>query len=157
MLFTFVFPALQTIAFFLAIGADCTNLPLAIVNDETMTTKCPNFTVNHTAIPFGWSNCTLSEISCRFLTYLEHPMIDKIRYDSLPQALDDIRHGKVVGALYMADNFSSSLEARLTTGKDIEPEIVGFSEVKVWLDMSSKSLSSPSSRFNWPQLLRLCA
>lgn len=59
-------------------------------------------------------------------------------YSSLPEALEDVRHGKVVGVMYMAENFTESFEDRINEGKNVDAEVLDFSEIKVWMDMSSK-------------------
>ncbi|RZC34174.1 ABC transporter G family member, partial [Asbolus verrucosus] len=139
MVFIFLFPILQNVAFLLAVGRDVVDIPLAIVNHESMSTLCPNFTATNTAIPYDYSSCHFDNLSCRFLTYIEDPMIYKVKYDSLSDALESIKHGKVVGVLYMAENFTESFEDRIEEGRNIDAEVLDFSEIKVWLDMSSKT------------------
>lgn len=43
-----------------------------------------------------------------------------------------------MGVIYMSHNFSESAERRYQDGKDAENETLDFSEIKVWMDMSSK-------------------
>lgn len=62
----------------------------------------------------------------------------QVPYTNLEEAKDGVTHGKVVGVIYMSHNFSESAERRYQDGKDAENETLDFSEIKVWMDMSSK-------------------
>lgn len=62
----------------------------------------------------------------------------QVQYSTLKEAKDGVVHGKVVGVIYMSHNFSESVEVRFEDGKDADNEILDFSEIKVWMDMSSK-------------------
>lgn len=62
----------------------------------------------------------------------------QITYDDLDTAFHDIKTGKIVGVIYMAENFTESFEERLNLGRSVSVEVVEFSQIKVWLDMSSK-------------------
>lgn len=77
-IFLLTFPIIQITIFLTCVGGDIMDIPLAIVNDETMTTHCPDFDPNGTAIPYSFSSCHFSNMSCRFLTHLDHPMITKV-------------------------------------------------------------------------------
>ncbi|KAJ8920069.1 hypothetical protein NQ315_011723 [Exocentrus adspersus] len=140
--FLLAFPIIQVTAFVICIGGDIKDIPLAIVNDETMTAHCPNFDPNGTAVPYDFGSCHFSNMSCRFLTHLDHPMITKVYYKSLEDAVDSVKHGKVVGVLYITENFTASAEERIEKGKDVEQEVLDFSEIKVWLDMSNRQIGA---------------
>ncbi|XP_018577430.1 ABC transporter G family member 23 isoform X2 [Anoplophora glabripennis] len=141
-IFLLTFPIIQITIFMIAIGGDVRDIPLAIVNDETMTTHCPDFDPNGTAIPYSFSSCHFSNMSCRFLTHLDHPMITKVHFNYLEDAIESVKHGKVVGVLYIAQNFTASAEERIEKGKDIDDEVLDFSEIKVWLDMSNRQVGA---------------
>lgn len=49
-----------------------------------------------------------------------------------------VRRGEAWGALYFTENFTDALVARMALGKDADAETLDQSEVRVWLDMSSK-------------------
>ncbi|VEN54162.1 unnamed protein product [Callosobruchus maculatus] len=138
-IFLLTFPILQISVFVKAVGDDVRSIPLAIVNDETMTTSCPNFNFKGTAVPYD-DGCHFSNISCRFLTYLDNPMIDKVKYDDVESAKDGVRNGHVSGVLYMSSNFTAFAERRVDKGKDIEQEDLELSEIKVWMDMSNRQI-----------------
>lgn len=72
---------------------------------------------------------------CKFLKTFQNPQVS---YDSLPKAMDDAKHGIVTGVMYMAENFTESLERRIMDGRTADDEILEFSQLKIWLDMSSK-------------------
>lgn len=59
-------------------------------------------------------------------------------YDKLDEAKEDATHGKIVGVMYLSSNFTDTSEMRIEKGKDAESEILDLSEIKVWMDMSSK-------------------
>ncbi|XP_030754576.1 ABC transporter G family member 23-like [Sitophilus oryzae] len=141
-IFLLFFPLIQTWCVVNGVGGDPKDLKLAIVNDETMTTLCKDFTTNGSAIPYGYSECHFHNLSCRFLQYLEHPMIHKIYYDSLDKATDAIKHGKLTGVLYIADNFTQSYEDRIEQGKDAETWMADFGEIKAYLDMSNRQIGA---------------
>lgn len=58
-------------------------------------------------------------------------------YEDMDKAFEDIRSGKIVGALYIANNFSESFEKRLHDGNDVDTNIIESSQIQVWLDLSS--------------------
>lgn len=52
--------------------------------------------------------------------------------------------GDAWGALYFTENFTDALVARMALGRQSDDETLDQSEVRVWLDMSSKYLLSKS-------------
>ncbi|XP_063926637.1 ABC transporter G family member 20-like [Zophobas morio] len=142
MIFVFLFPIVQNVAFLLAVGPDPKNIGLAVVNQESMTTLCHNFSMMDTAIPYDYSSCHYRNLSCRFLSYIEDPMLHKIRYDDLSEAMADARHGKVVGVMFLAENFTESFEARIEKGRSVDPAALSLSEIKIWLDMSNRQIGA---------------
>lgn len=59
-------------------------------------------------------------------------------YNTLEEAKESVRTGKLYGALYISRNFSESTRRRLQD-EDLNDEIVDDSTISVWLDMTSKS------------------
>jgi len=53
-------------------------------------------------------------------------------------AIDAVRTGDAWGALYFTENFTDALVARMALGRESDDETLDQSEVRVWLDMSSK-------------------
>jgi hypothetical protein len=52
--------------------------------------------------------------------------------------MDAVRRGKAWGTLYFTENFTDTLVARMLLGKEADEETLDQSEIRVWLDMSSK-------------------
>lgn len=52
--------------------------------------------------------------------------------------MEAVRRGNAWGALYFTENFTDALVARMALGKDSDAETLDQSEIRVWLDMSSK-------------------
>lgn len=52
--------------------------------------------------------------------------------------MDAVKKGDVWGILYFTENFTDALVARMALGKDSDDETLDQSEIRVWLDMSSK-------------------
>lgn len=62
-------------------------------------------------------------------------------YESPEKAIDAVKVGDAWGALYFTENFTDALVARMALGRDSDDETLDQSEVRVWLDMSSKKLT----------------
>ncbi|KAJ8957482.1 hypothetical protein NQ317_014263 [Molorchus minor] len=78
LIFLLTFPIIEIYLFVTAVGGHIKDVPLAIVNDETMTASCPNFSPLGTAFHDNSSNaCHFQNMSCRFLEELNNPMINK--------------------------------------------------------------------------------
>ncbi|KAL1498316.1 hypothetical protein ABEB36_009132 [Hypothenemus hampei] len=136
-LFLITFPICQMWFFVNSVGTEPKQLKLGIVNNESMTTLCENFDWNSTAI-YEDNDCHFRNLTCRFLNYLEHPMFDKILYHSIETAIEGVKHGEIIGVLYMPANFSETFEERIRLGKDSDDWIVNYGELKVYMDMTNK-------------------
>lgn len=132
MFFIFVLPVMQVILFCLAIGRDPTGLKLAIVNHEANFT---NATYQHCPIAKG---CSFTSLSCRYLRDLNNETIVQEYYPDTESAIEAVRLGNAWGALYFTENFTDALVARMVLGRDADEETLDQSEIRVWLDMSSK-------------------
>lgn len=62
-------------------------------------------------------------------------------YRDPESAMDAVRNGDAWGTLYFTENFTDALVARMALGRDSDDETLDQSEIRVWLDMSSKYLS----------------
>lgn len=60
-------------------------------------------------------------------------------YQYPEQAIDAVKQGRAWGTLYFTENFTDSLIARLNLGQAADDETLDQSEIRVWLDMSSKT------------------
>lgn len=132
MFFIFVLPVMQVILFCLAIGRDPTGLKLAIVNHEANFT---NSSYQHCPIAKG---CSFTSLSCRYLRDLNNETIVQEYYPDTESAIEAVRLGNAWGALYFTENFTDALVARMVLGRDADEETLDQSEIRVWLDMSSK-------------------
>lgn len=65
-------------------------------------------------------------------------LFDKNYYPDPEAAQDAIRNGEAWGMLYFTENFTDALVARMVLGRDADDETLDQSEIRVWLDMSSK-------------------
>lgn len=59
-------------------------------------------------------------------------------YDTPDMAINAVKMGDAWGALYFTENFTDALVARMALGRESDDETLDQSEVRVWLDMSSK-------------------
>lgn len=71
-------------------------------------------------------------------------------YETPEMAIDAVRTGDAWGALYFTENFTDALVARMALGRESDDETLDQSEVRVWLDMSSKyrTTNSYSNKYN---------
>ena len=132
MLFIFALPVMQVILFCLAIGRDPVGLKIAIVNHEAVYW---NKTVQGCDFSYG---CSFKNLSCRYVHYLKNDTIVKEYYEDPLAAVNAVKQGEAWGALYFTENFTDALVARMGLGKDSDEETLDQSEIRVWLDMSSK-------------------
>lgn len=61
-------------------------------------------------------------------------------YPEPDSAMEAVRRGEAWGTLYFTENFTDALVARMALGRDADDETLDQSEIRVWLDMSSKYL-----------------
>lgn len=54
--------------------------------------------------------------------------------------MEAVRRGEAWGTLYFTENFTDALVARMALGREADDETLDQSEIRVWLDMSSKYL-----------------
>ncbi|KAG5872403.1 hypothetical protein JTB14_000704 [Gonioctena quinquepunctata] len=136
-------PSIQILLFFFAIGRDVHNIPLGIVNDEATATYCENFPLNKTVVATGDWECEMDHISCRLLHHLDNPVIKKDYYGSIPEAMDDLKSGRIVGVMHMNRNLSSLVQKRVVEGIELgENGETLQNEVQVWMDMTNLNIGS---------------
>jgi hypothetical protein len=75
-------------------------------------------------------------------TQFSEPVLSKLQvpYATPNDAQEAVRRGDAWGVLYFTENFTDALVARMALGKDSDEETLDQSEIRVWLDMSSKLL-----------------
>ena len=64
----------------------------------------------------------------------------QIYYDTVDDGLDAVKQGDTWGLLYFTENFTDALIARMALGQNSDEETLDQSEIRLWLDMSSKSI-----------------
>lgn len=133
MLFIIALPVAQIVLFCLSIGKDPVGLKLAIVNNELNNSMQP-------CIPT--TGCNWSLLSCRYLRYLQKKTINLLPYDNDEEATTAVTNGWAWGAITFPSNYSDALNARIEYGRNADEWDVEFAEMKIVLDMSSKSLNT---------------
>ncbi|XP_066145077.1 ABC transporter G family member 23-like [Euwallacea fornicatus] len=138
LVFLMSFPILQTLCFLYGVGGDVKGLKLGIVSDETNAVRCANFDFNATTEIYNFGDCHFYNTSCRFLEYLEHPMIHKVLYPTVDEATKAVTHGNLIGFLHIPKNFTASYETRIQDGNNADTWTINYGEIKAYLDMSNR-------------------
>lgn len=126
MLFIFALPVMQVILFCLAIGRDPTGLKLAIINDEKNDSVNINLLkfviIYNQKLFFHFQSCSFkpgcayNQLGCRYLSHLNSSVIQEF-YPDVDSALNAVKSGKAWGAIYVTENFTDALVARIALGK----------------------------------------
>ncbi|XP_026323180.1 ABC transporter G family member 20-like [Hyposmocoma kahamanoa] len=114
LIFSILFPIIQVVAFFSAVGHDPKDLNVAVVNDEAA-----------------------------YSPFSPHPVVlalQGVRYNTTEEAKNAVVKGQLYAALYFRYNFSEMLEQRLREGS-VDDDVVEGSTVSVWLDMTNHQIS----------------
>ncbi|CAG9856407.1 unnamed protein product [Phyllotreta striolata] len=134
-LFPVLLPGLQVFFFLIAVGKDPTNVPFGIVNEERTPDFCKHFSLNESVKRVGNWDCHIDSVSCRFVDFLNIPLIEEKFYDSSSEAMDDLEKGKINGFVRLHRNLSGLMESRIVEGLDTDD--LPDEEIQVFLDMSS--------------------
>lgn len=132
MLFIVGLPVVQITIFCLSIGTNPIGLKLAIVNNELNNSM-------QECIP--GTGCDWSLLSCRYLHHLRKKTIQFLPYDNDEEARYAVTKGWAWGAVTFPSNYSEALMARIDYGKDAANWDIDAAELKIVMDMSSKSLN----------------
>lgn len=87
------------------------------------------------------SECLITTLVCRRERRIENFDFQDY-YETPEKAIDAVKIGDAWGALYFTENFTDALVARMALGRGSDEETLDSSEVRVWLDMSSKCRST---------------
>ncbi|XP_048486543.1 ABC transporter G family member 20 isoform X2 [Plutella xylostella] len=144
LLFAVLFPIVQAVAFFLAVGHDPRDLHVAVVNHEAGFSPwglaaCKNSSLQQITKTEN-DNCELSMLSCWFVEEMEKHDIYQIAYDSPEAARASVHAGRLYGALVLPHNFSSALAVRVREG-DVDDDTVRDSTISVWIDQTNHQIS----------------
>ncbi|KAI9556290.1 ABC protein [Daphnia sinensis] len=132
-LFIFLLPANQVILSCLCIGGDFSYLKMAIVNDELDASQ--GRVCNYT------TTCTYSMFSCRYLRFIENTTIIQVPFQSVEEALDAVKRGKVWGVVHFGKDFTDELVVRQADGNYADNETIRASRVAITLDESNQQIS----------------
>ncbi|RVE44049.1 hypothetical protein evm_011286 [Chilo suppressalis] len=144
LVFSVLFPIIQIVAFFSAVGHDPRGLQLAVVNEEAASSPlgldiCKNSSLQPITRIEEDDSCEQYMLSCWFLEEMEKKGLYQIPYNTSEEAKHAVTSGRFYGALRFHTNFSSSLAARLREG-DIPDDVLEQSNVNVWLDHSNHQI-----------------
>ncbi|XP_046464439.1 ABC transporter G family member 20-like [Daphnia pulex] len=131
--FIFLIPAIQVILSCLSLGGDPSYLKLAIVNDELDPSQ--DRICNYT------TTCTYSMFSCRYLRFIDNTTVIQVPFQSVSEALDAVKRGKVWGVVHFPQNFTDELVVRRADGKFADKETILASRIAITLDSSSQQIS----------------
>ncbi|XP_050499822.1 ABC transporter G family member 23-like isoform X1 [Diabrotica virgifera virgifera] len=135
-------PIVQMLMVVYSLGLEMRNIGLGVVNNENMNSTCFNYSFNDT-VEVENNDCHFTTLSCRFLEMLDnHPMINKIYYNTIEEANYAAHHGETYGYMFFPKNFSFSLEARLREMTHAENSTLDFGQIKVRLDMSNQHIGT---------------
>ncbi|XP_046382482.1 ABC transporter G family member 23-like [Ischnura elegans] len=134
--FNFLFPLIQIVVFFLAIGADPKQLPFTIINRET-----PYFTENCSTVEPMM--CDDPYVGCRYAQQLSNSKYFKVNYmEDQEEALEGVRRGKSWGVLVIPENFTESIHRRRLDGLDADADLLEMGFMRVHLDMSNSQIGT---------------
>uniref|UniRef100_A0A2H1V3S8 SFRICE_015531 n=1 Tax=Spodoptera frugiperda TaxID=7108 RepID=A0A2H1V3S8_SPOFR len=145
LIFSILFPIIQVVAFFAAVGHDPRDLQIGVVNDEAALSPfglkiCSNTSLVTTVLQED-ETCDLYMLSCWFLEEMEKKMLFPTVFNSTEEARNAVATGKLYGALHFSRNFSAALGKRVADG-EVDDDIVEDSSVSVWLDMTNHQISN---------------
>ncbi|KAJ2941532.1 hypothetical protein O0L34_g14584 [Tuta absoluta] len=145
LIFSILFPIIQVVAFFAAVGHDPRELKLGVVNDEAAYSPlgldiCSNSSLQVIRMPEGQDYCSAYMLSCWFIEELEKYNIQQKPYNTTEEAKREIVRGHLFGALHFNYNFSESLTERVREGQ-VDDDVVEGSTISVWLDMTNHQIS----------------
>ncbi|CAH2096871.1 unnamed protein product [Euphydryas editha] len=145
LIFSVLFPIIQVVAFFLAIGHDPRDLHLAIVNDEAASSPMGMNICSYGNVTFVRQRedetCEQYMLSCWFLEEMEKRKLFPTTYNSTAEAKRAVTKRELYAALYFPRNFSDALAMRVTDG-DADDDVVDDSTISVWIDMSDHQISN---------------
>ncbi|XP_050685134.1 ABC transporter G family member 20-like [Leptidea sinapis] len=145
LIFSVLFPIIQCVAFFTAVGHDPSDLNLAVVNDEISgipngIQMCMNNSLSSVTINEDLT-CDYHMLSCWFLNEMEKRNLFIKYYNTTEAAKSAVATRTIYGALYFPRNFSTALGQRATDGY-VEDDVVDDSTISIWLDMTDYQISN---------------
>ncbi|CAG2179772.1 unnamed protein product, partial [Oppiella nova] len=114
-IFTAIVPAVQCALFFLCLGRDPYDIPIAVFNGELV----PKY-------------------STGFLQNINNYTITQKNYDSFESGYESVKNGDNKALIAIGTNFSKALIARAIDGYETDAETIDMSSIKLYLDMTSQ-------------------
>ncbi|XP_045539902.1 ABC transporter G family member 20 [Papilio machaon] len=145
LIFSVLFPIIQAVAFFMAVGSDPRDLHVAVVNDEAASSPygldiCKNSSLV-TVIRNDDDTCDQYMLSCWFIEEMEKRRLFQVPYNSTSHGQSALSRRQTYAVLHFAHNFSSALGARVRDG-DVPDDVLRDSIVSVWLDTADYQISN---------------
>ncbi|XP_053207718.1 uncharacterized protein LOC128391794 [Panonychus citri] len=110
----FIVPVVPVVLLCIAVGLDPFDVRVAIVNHDRG-----------------------GEYSSMFLKHIDTYHINAVPYESLDEALDDIKHQRTWGVLHFKHNFSNSILNRIDfTNPSLSNETIDSSTIKLYADLT---------------------
>lgn len=135
-----VLPFLQLTLFYYCIGGYPIGLKLAVINDEMMNYQdCFNSSLKFTNIHDY--ECDFNKISCRFLSHLNDSVATKVYYDNYDDAYNDAKHGRVIGIIYFAPNYTESFSRVRARESELDDGTFDSSRIQINLDRSNQQIT----------------
>ncbi|XP_045780633.1 ABC transporter G family member 20-like isoform X1 [Maniola jurtina] len=145
LIFSVLFPIVQVVAFFGAIGHDPRDLHVAVVNYEAAFSPLGTDTCNNKSITRVSQRedetCEQYMLSCWFLEEMEKRKLFPTTYNTTEEAKQAVAKRKVYGAVSFTRNFSDALTIRVTEGR-VEDDVIDDSTISTWIDMSDHQITN---------------
>jgi len=116
--FEFILPALQVILFCYCVGGDPFDVPLAIVNEESV-----------------------PKASILFLSSINYETFDVTYYQSLGEAIESVREGKNWGVVHIPENYTQHLQDRLFRPSQASNLTIANGTIAIYPDLTNLHLS----------------
>lgn len=137
--FLLITPFLCLVSFYLTIGSNPIGLKIGIINNEIKNfTECLDPLLKMTTT--DRFTCRVSKISCRFVNSINDSIATKIFYKNFSDAYQDVKHGKIVGLIYIPINFTSSMRP-LNEWENLLENYSSNGEIQVFLDQSDRQIT----------------
>lgn len=125
LLFQFLLPAIQVILFCICVGNDPFDIPVAVVNDETIETPADSITA----------------LSTRFLSSIDTHLVKQVKYSNLDNAIQSVKEGKNWGVIFIPENFTTSVNKRFAGMEgEVDDAALENSTIKVYPDMTNQPI-----------------
>uniref|UniRef100_A0A8D9E369 ABC transporter G family member 20 n=1 Tax=Cacopsylla melanoneura TaxID=428564 RepID=A0A8D9E369_9HEMI len=140
MCFLLLLPLVQCFLFCTCVGRDPRGLKLAVVNHEFEggLKRCNQYPM---------SGCNLSfPLSCRYVENIRKKTIVISEFPDIESAKEAVRHNRVWGLIYFAQNYTESLIERISERDKASKMAMELSDVQVYQDMSNQYIGNMMRR-----------